>query len=229
MEILGVRVDNLTNEEAIERVESFLEDDIQRYIVTPNPEFLVQAQKDGEFKEILNQADLAVPDGIGLVFASWYLGQPLKDRITGVDLMNKICQKAVQKKWQILLTGGGEEVAKKTAEALRKNYQGLLIEEVDMLDFSRYLAKRPVVLFVALGASKQEKWIAQNLRKNSSINLAVGVGGAFDFISGRIKRAPKFLQVIGMEWAWRLGVQPWRAGRIFNAVVKFPWLVVRGK
>lgn len=229
MEILGIKIDNLKEKEVFEKLESFLEDDIQRYIVTPNPEFLVRAQNDEKFKEILNQADLALPDGIGLIFASWYLGSPLRKQLTGVDLMKKICQKAAQKQWQILLTGGGEGVAQNTAEALRKNYQGLLIKEIDILEFDKYSVERPSILFVALGAPKQEKWIAQNLRKNPSINLAIGIGGAFDFISGRIKRAPKFLRIAGLEWAWRLGIQPQRAGRIFNAVVRFPYLVVKKK
>ena len=229
MEILGVRTDNLTKRKVLEKIESFLEDDIQRYIVTPNSEFLVRAQEDEKFRKILNESDLAVPDGIGLVFASWYLGDPLKKRFTGVDLMEQICREAVQKKWQILLVGGEEGIAQKTAEVLRENYSGLLIEEINDLEFDKYSTEQPSVLFVALGAPKQEKWIARNFKKNPSINLAIGVGGAFDFISGNVKRAPKFLRYIGMEWAWRLSIQPWRAKRIFNAVVVFPWLVVRGK
>lgn len=229
MEILGVRMDNLTKREILEKVESFLEDSVQRYIVTPNSEFLVRAQEDEEFMEILNKADLATSDSIGLIFASWFLGKPLKGRFAGVDLMEQICREAVQKKWQILLVGGEEGVAQKTAEVLRENYLGLLIEEINDLEFAQYSTERPSVLFVALGAPKQEKWIACNLKKNPSINLAMGVGGAFDFISGRVSRAPKFLRYVGMEWAWRLSVQPWRARRIFNAVIKFPWLVIRGK
>lgn len=217
-EILGVKVDNLTMGEVLQKVEGFLEDSQQHYLVTPNPEFLVEAQKDKEFKEILNQADLAVPDGIGLVLAARFLGQPFKQRITGTDLMEKICQKAAQKKWPIFLLGGQKGVAKKAAENLRKKYPRLDIGTVPS-----------GILFVALGAPKQEKWIVQNLVKMPSVKLAMGVGGAFDFISGRVQRAPKFLRLIGLEWLWRLFCQPRRAKRIFRAVIIFPCLVLKDR
>ena len=97
VEILGVKIDNLAMDKALQKIEGFLTDGRQHYIVTPNPEFLVLAQKDEKFRQILNQADLVVPDGVGLIFASWFLGRPLKQRIAGTDLMEKICQKAAQK------------------------------------------------------------------------------------------------------------------------------------
>jgi N-acetylglucosaminyldiphosphoundecaprenol N-acetyl-beta-D-mannosaminyltransferase len=131
VEILGIKIDNLTIKETLQRVEGFLKDGQQHYIVTPNPEFLVKAQKDEEFRQILNQADLAVPDGTGLIFASRLLGRPLKGRVVGVDLMEKICQRAAQKKWLVFLLGGQEGTAEKAAENLRKRYQGLEIEVVE--------------------------------------------------------------------------------------------------
>ena len=218
-EILGVKIDNLIIEEALQKVEGFLEDSQQHYIVTPNPEFLVKAQKDEEFRKILNQADLAVADGIGLIFASWFLGQPLKQKITGTDLMEKICQKAAQKKWPVFLLGDREDdLVKETADQLKKRYPEL--------DIKTNL-KETSILFVAFGAPKQEKWIAQNLKKMSSVKLAMGVGGAFNFMAGRIRRAPKFFQRLGLEWLWRLFCQPWRIKRIFRAVVIFPWLIIK--
>ena len=218
-EILGVKIDNLIIEEALRKVEGFLEDGQQHYIVTPNPEFLVKAQKDEEFRKILNQADLAVADGIGLIFASWFLGQPLKQKITGTDLMEKICQKAAQKKWPVFLLGDREDgLVKETADQLKKKYPGLDIK-TDLKEAS--------ILFIAFGAPWQEKWIAQNLKKMSSVKLAMGVGGAFNFMAGRIRRAPKFFQRLGLEWLWRLFCQPWRIKRIFRAVVIFPWLIIK--
>ena len=218
-EILGVKIDNLIIEEALRKVEGFLEDGQQHYIVTPNPEFLVKAQKDEEFRKILNQADLTVADGIGLIFASWFLGQPLKQKITGTDLMEKICQKAAQKKWSVFLLGDREDsLVKETADQLKKKYPGLDIK-TDLKEAS--------ILFIAFGAPWQEKWIAQNLKKMSSVKLAMGVGGAFNFMAGRIRRAPKFFQRLGLEWLWRLFCQPWRIKRIFRAVVIFPWLIIK--
>ena len=228
MKILGVRIDNLTIEEALQRIEGFLEDGQQHYIVTPNPEFLIKAQQDREFRRILNQADLAVADGIGLIFASWFLGQSLKGRITGVDLMKGICQRAVQKNWLIYLFGSVEGIAERTIDNLKEKYPGLQVK-VWQSDSQQEISHQPVILFVALGAPKQEKWIVQNLEKMPLVKLAVGVGGTFDFISGQVRRAPKFLRRLGLEWLWRLFYQPWRIRRIFNAVVKFPWLVFKSR
>ncbi|NQV00865.1 MAG: WecB/TagA/CpsF family glycosyltransferase [Parcubacteria group bacterium] len=231
MKILGVKIDNLTMNEVLWKIKGFLEDGKQHYIVTPNPEFLVKAQEDKEFKKILNKADLAVPDGIGLVFASWFLGEPIKERITGVDLMEEICKKAAQEKWQVFLLGAEEGVAKKAAENLRRKYEGLQVVDIrTVLEMTSFCIRTSFqglsLLFVALGMPKQEKWIVHNLKKMPSVKLAIGIGGAFDFIAGRIKRAPKFIRSIGMEWLWRLILQPWRIRRIFKAVIKFPLSVL---
>jgi len=228
MQILGVKIDNLTVDQALQKVEGFLEDGQQHYIVTLNPEFLVLAQKDRGFQRILNQADLAVADGVGLKIAAWFLGQSLKERLAGVDLMEKICATAAQKNWSIFLYGGENGVAKKVAENLRKRYPELHIAICPRTVLGGAAKDSPwSILFVALGAPKQEKWIVQNLPKMPEIKLAMGVGGAFDFISGRLPRAPKILRQIGCEWLWRLTIQPWRLKRIFRAVVIFPWLVVK--
>jgi len=228
-EILGVKIDNLAMEEALRKVEGFLKDGQQHYIVTPNPEFLVLAQKDKKFKEILNLADLAIPDGMGLVLAARFLGQPLKQRVSGTDLMEKICQKAAQKKWPVFLLGGEEGIAEKVAENLRKKYLGSKIGTVPEIQSlqTRSVSERQSLLFVAFGAPKQEKWINENLKKMPSVKLVMGVGGAFDFMAGQVPRAPKFLRAIGLEWFWRFICQPWRIKRIFKAVIVFPYLVIR--
>ncbi len=224
MNILGVKIDNLDIEEVLKRVNGFLESQKQHYIVTPNPEFLIKAQEDQKFKEILNQADISIPDGVGLIFASWFLNQPIKKRIQGIDLMEKICEQSAQKNWPVFLMGGQQGVAEKAIKNLKERYPGLRIK-------SGYeqVWGQPEILFVALGAPKQEKWINDNLSGLPSVKLAVGVGGAFDFISGRVKRAPKLMRQGGLEWLWRFGRQPWRAKRIYNAVIKFPWLVMKSK
>ena len=224
--ILGVGIDNLNANEALQRVEDLLLDSQQRYVVTPNPEFLVRAQKDEEYRGLLNKADMAVADGIGLIFASRFLKRPLKQRISGVDLMEGICQVAAQENWQVFLYGAQPEpdVALEAADVLKNRYQGLKIGLLGKGD-----RKTPTILFIALGSPKQEKWIAHYLPKLPQVDLAVGVGGSFDFISGRIKRAPAIMQKAGLEWLWRLFNQPWRIKRIVRAVVVFPWLVLREK
>ena len=232
MKLLGVKINNLTLVDALQKVEDLLLDSQQRYVVTPNPEFLVKAQKDEKFRDILNSADMSVPDGIGLIYASRFLGSPLKQRITGVDLMEKICQVAAQKGWQVFLYGAEPEpdVALETAAVLKNKYKQLNIEVLKSQGHTFSIAAKqilPTILFVALGSPKQEKWIAHYLKKMPQVDLAIGIGGSFDFISGRIKRAPVFVQNIGLEWFWRLFNQPWRISRIFNAVLVFPLMVLK--
>lgn len=236
--ILGVQIDNLTKSEVLKKVEEFLTNGRQHYIVTPNPEIVMAARKDKEFLEILNQADLAVPDGFGLILASRYLKRPLPERITGVDLMLNICKIAEQKNCSIYLVAAEKGLAKpqETAEALNKRFPKLKIigaplskeESADRL-IIEINSTRPDILFAALGAGKQEKFIASNLDKIPSVKIATGVGGAFDFIAGKVKRAPRLMQKIGLEWLWRLFMQPWRWKRILTATIKFGWVVIKSQ
>ncbi len=225
--ILGVKIDNLDENEILEKIEGFLNSSKQSYLTTPNPEFLVQAQEDKEFNKILNQADISIPDGIGLILASLFLGQPIKKRIAGVDLMELICQKAANQGYSVFLLGGKKGIAEKASFKLKEKYPGL---EIDFCQNESVLPKKePVICFVALGAPKQERWIKNNLNKMPSVKLAMGVGGAFDFISDNIKRAPRGIRKIGLEWLWRLALEPWRGKRIFRAVIVFPYLILKSK
>jgi len=242
--ILGVQIDNLKKSEVLKAVEKFLTDSQQHYIVTPNPEMVVAAQKDKEFLKILNKADLAIPDGVGLIFASRYLKQPLPERITGIDLMSDICHLAEQKNCSVYLLAAAEGLAKpkETAAILSKYYPKLkvsggtikinncrsLVANCRLID--NINNTKPNILFIAFGAGYQEKFIAENLKKMPSVKIAMGVGGAFDFIAGKVKRAPAWLQKIGLEWLWRLFMQPWRWKRILTATIKFSWKVLtKGK
>lgn len=228
--ILGVRIDNVTMEEAISRVEEMIRDGKKHYVVTPNPEFLVDAQKDQEFKRILNEADLSLPDGIGLVFASSVLGLPLSGRLSGTDFMEKLCEEAAKRGWGVFLLGAGEGVADQAAQVLAEKYPRLKVlgssagNTRDILDEGRGVD----LLFVAFGHKKQEKWIVRNL-PHLNVAVAMGVGGAFDFISQKVRRAPRWIRRAGGEWFWRLLLEPWRARRIFKAVVVFPWLVLKDR
>lgn len=239
--ILGVQIDNFTKTDVLEKVEHFLLDGRQHYIVTPNPEMVVAARKDKEFLEILNKADLAVPDGFGIILASHFLRRPFLERIRGVDLMLDICRLAEQKSCSVYLLGGEEGIARAAAEELQKRFLHLKIAGAEsggkmeisdlrfkILDLIKKIDNaKPDILFVALGAGKQEKFIADNLDKMPSIKIAMGVGGAFDFISGKIKRAPGWMRKIGLEWLWRFFLEPWRWKRILNATMKFSWEIIK--
>lgn len=237
VDILGVGIDNLSLQEVLEKITHFLQSKNQHFIVTPNPEFLVVAGKDKQFKEVLNYADIAVSDGVGLLYAAKFNKKKLV-RVTGVDLAWAISELASEKSWPVYFLGAVEEVAEATAKVLTDQFPELnvvgaqsggeittgatnynIINEINIA--------KPKILFVAFGQIKQEKWIFNNLDKLPSVKVAIGVGGAFDYISGVTPRAPKFLQRLGLEWLFRLTKEPKRYKRIINAVIVFPFLIIK--
>ncbi len=209
--------------EALGKIRDFLNDGRQHYIVTPNPDFLVLAQKDEEFREILNKADLSVPDGIGLIFASRFLNNPLKERVAGVDLVERLKISPVGGE-KVFLLGGKNGAARTIAENWDKviDFTEKLDEAVNAINHCQ-----PDILLVALGASKQEKWIAENLHRIPTVKVAIGVGSAFTLISGRIRRSPKLFQALGIEWLWRLFREPWRWKKVWRSVIVFPVMVLK--
>jgi len=247
MNILGVRVDNFNTQEILKKLSYFLDSNLSHKIFTPNPEMLVDAQKDHYFKEVLNSGDLNVCDGFGLSLVSG------AKRLPGVDLMMSICQIAESKNKSIYLLGSGsQEVIEGSKNFLEKKFPQLKIvgghpgleiskikaDEKNIIVYdkeknddliSEIIMSAPDVLLVAFGHVKQEKWITENLRDLPSVKIAIGLGGSFDFISGKIKRAPKFLRLIGLEWLYRLIRQPSRIKRIWKATVVFLFLVLKNK
>lgn len=210
--ILGVRVDRVSLGEAVKLVNGWVKQDKKRYIVTVNPEFVMLAQKDEEFKKIINNADLAIPDGAGLRLADRRL-----KRLTGVELMLSL----IKKGYKTLLVGARPGIAQKAVLTLRSNLVGLPtrldlvgMSEPDVVKINQI---KPDLLFVALGMGKQEKWIARNLAK-LNVKVVMGVGGALDQIVKPWLRAPLRVQALGLEWLWRLVMQPWRIKRQWQLV-----------
>lgn len=210
-----------------------LADGAQHHVLTPNPEMLVAAQRNTDFRVVLQHSSLNVPDGFGLILASRFLGTPLPERVSGVDLLMKLCEDIDV---PIFLLGAGAGVAERAASALCAKNPSLRIvgiyagspssfDEEEIL--ARINASGAQMLFVAYGAPLQDLWIVRNLKRIPTVNVAMGVGGAFDFLAGLRSRAPRFLQRIGLEWLWRLAQEPKRIGRIFTAVIVFPLLVLR--
>ncbi|HBB02991.1 MAG: teichoic acid biosynthesis protein, N-acetylglucosaminyldiphosphoundecaprenol [Candidatus Peregrinibacteria bacterium GW2011_GWF2_38_29] len=253
--ILGVPFDKKTKQEILDILLNWLKEDKKRHIATPNPEFILEAQINSHFKEILNKTDLNIPDGIGILWASSYAQNPkllrgigllisilfhqksckkiLKERVSGADLMLDICEKVTNTPHKIFLLGAREEIAQKASENLLKHFPALKIvgayegnpDEKNLLE--KINDSKADILFVAYGAPKQEIWIHENLPKLTHIKLAMGVGGTFDFIAKSKKRAPKFMRNIGLEWLFRLVQEPKRIKRIWNAVIKFPYTVMK--
>lgn len=242
--MLGVRVDQLPKVDVLILARQFILSDVQKRIFTPNPEMLVKAHYDRTFRQVLNKGDINVCDGIGLRIASQFQ----LPRISGVDLMFDLCALAENEGKRVFLLGSNNEsIVAETAEVLRQRFPALILAgvhrgpevteregtlQVDQASNTLVLdylnRTKPDVLFVAFGMGKQEKWLEQYLAKVPSVKLAVGVGGAFDFISGRVRRAPLLLRKLGLEWLYRLARQPWRLGRIFNATVTFTYLFIKG-
>ena len=233
MEILGVEVDPVTYEAALARIESFVQEGSTHQVVTVNPEFVMRAQSDEAFRRVLNGADLAVADGIGLVWAARLLGHHLPERVAGSDLVPGIAQCAAERGWRLYFLGAAPGVAERAANVLRERYPGLPVAgtyagsaapEMEEAIVQRIRPTRPHVLFVAYGAPTQDTWIARNLT-HLGVPVAMGVGGAFDFIAGLAQRAPPWVQRLGLEWLHRLIHQPWRWRRMLD-LPRFAWAVL---
>lgn len=229
--VLGVEVTDATHKEVLEYIiHSLEENELPYYIVTPNPEILVYANRHNHFREILNNAKIALIDGVGVLWAGRMLGKPLQERLTGVDLIEMLCKGSVRKPITMGFLGGRQNIALKTAECLREKYPGVRIvfageewgenlangnEEKSTHETIRhtpYAISKIDILFVAYGFPKQEEWMAEHIG-TLPVRVMVGVGGAFDYLSGTVHRAPAVVRSVGLEWLFRLIRQPWRARR----------------
>ena len=230
--VLGVAVDKLTLNEALQRVEAFLKEDRLHLIVTANPEIIMLARQDEQFAKILEQADLVTADGIGLVIGARILGEDLPERVTGIDLSSGIFRLAREKGWSFYLLGAAPGVAEAAAAQLVDKYPGLKITGwnhgyfQDSEPILREIeARRPDILLVALGMGRQEKWVWEHGHR-LPVKLAIGVGGSLDVYAGRVQRAPELFQRLGLEWLYRLVRQPSRLGRMLVLPV-FLWKVLK--
>lgn len=227
-DILGVKIDDLILEEAVGAGAALLEEDGFHYVVTPNPEFILSAKKDPEFRSVLNRADLALPDGIGVVYAAKILGRPLRGRAPGVDFAQRLMDRMAAAGKSLYLLGAKPGVAEQAAENLRRAHPGLRIcgthdgyftEDGPVVEDIRSAGAD--VVFVCLGAPKQELWMAKN-GPATGARLAVGLGGCLDVFAGNVQRAPKAWQRAGLEWLYRLIKEPSRIGRM----AKLPLILV---
>lgn len=216
--ILGVKIDKVRFVEAVEKAKQLIKSGNKSYIVTPNPEIIVAAQKDNEFKNILNKSSLSIADGMGLVWLSKLFRNGIPERVTGIDLLEALMEEAEKNNFSVFLLGGNQGVAEKAAQSLKSRYPDLKIvgtfagsggKEGDREVLRKIGQSQIDILAVGYGPVKQEKWIDRNLQK-LNVKLAIGVGGSLDFISGYKKRAPVWIQKAGFEWLFRLILEPWR-------------------
>ncbi|MCI0329540.1 MAG: WecB/TagA/CpsF family glycosyltransferase [candidate division Zixibacteria bacterium] len=240
--LLGVQIDPLPLEKFMRKLEERLRSGRGAYVVTPNVDHLLRLKKDGHFREIYRQASFVVPDGMPLVWASRWLGKPLPERITGADLFPRLCELAARRGHSIFLLGSTTDVCRRAAARLRREHRKLKIAghysppfgfekcRDEMEKIVRVLKRtKPDIVFVGLGAPKQEKLI-YHLRSKVPARLFLGVGAAFDFYSGEKKRAPLWAQKAGLEWAFRLLAEPKRLWKRYLVDdPRFFWWVVKEK
>ena len=231
--ILGVPVDSVTIAEAEAILRALAQSGIGHHVMTPNPEMIVAAQKKPDFLQVLRKSSLNVPDGAGLLFAARFLGTPLRERVTGTDLVERIAGSSEMQ--PVFFLGAGEGIAERAAAAIASRHPSLVVagtfsgsprpEDEDEI-VAKIHSSNARTLLVAYGAPSQDLWIDRVLTRLPSVRVAMGVGGAFDFLAGVRTRAPLWMRSIGIEWLWRLLQEPSRIGRIFTAVIVFPFLVL---
>ncbi|QQG50079.1 MAG: WecB/TagA/CpsF family glycosyltransferase [Candidatus Berkelbacteria bacterium] len=234
VQILGVRVDNMT----WKAVDSFalkaLSGNEPNQIVTVNGEHILAASNNGRHRDVINNADVVVPDATNVVLVSRLKGRGLHQTIPGVDLVLWLAKTAAETNHTVFLLGGGTDIAKVAASKLQSIFPGLKISGTSSADPDELEVIKEIrdassdIVFVAYGAPKQEYWIAEH-KAATGAKILVGVGGTFDMLSGVLPRAPKLMRSLHLEWLWRLIIQPSRIGRIWNAVIVFPFKALTTK
>jgi N-acetylglucosaminyldiphosphoundecaprenol N-acetyl-beta-D-mannosaminyltransferase len=219
VDVLGVRIDDVTYPEAVALVLRAIETRQPLVVTTPNPEIVMRARGDPEFRAVLNRAGLNIPDGIGLVLAARLAGDRIREHVQGTDLVLMLAAESARVGYRWFFLGGEGDVAERSARALSRQVPGLQVagawpgsplpEDDAATQAAIRAAGRVDVLLVAYGAPKQERWLDRNLAA-VHIPVGIGVGGVFNYLSGDTPRAPLWVRQVHFEWLHRLISQPWR-------------------
>jgi N-acetylglucosaminyldiphosphoundecaprenol N-acetyl-beta-D-mannosaminyltransferase len=232
--LLGVPIDPLTESQAVDWVDRALREGRPRLITSVNPERIMHARRDPSFAAILRRADLALPDGYGVLWASRRLGHAMPERVTGVDFVTALAARGAREGWRFFFLGGAPGVAQAAGRVLGERYPGFILAGTyagspdpfsDAVTSEMVRASRAQLLFLAYGAAAEEAWLSRNLTRSGAV-VGMGVGGSFDFISGRARRAPRWMRDHGLEWLHRLTQEPWRWRRML-ALPQFMLRVIR--
>ncbi len=230
VKILDIPFDVVTKEMATKKVIGFLDENKPHMVCTPNPEIVMIAQEDSLLKEILEKADLVIPDGIGVVWASKYFGKKMTERVAGYELLLSLFEYSPKKEMKFYFLGGGKNIAVTAAKKLKEQYAQLNIvgahdgyfdKNEEQLIIEQINQSGCDIVLVGLGCPKQEKWMYENAAKLKA-KVLIGVGGSFDGMAGVVPRAPKIFIKFGLEWFYRLLKQPKR----FVRMLKLPIFVI---
>lgn len=222
IDVLHVQIDAVTMDDAIVVLEQFINTPTPHLIATANAEMVMMAQQDHELADILNNADLVVPDGAGVVWAARFQGSVVPERVAGFDLVQRLLREASCRGYRVFMFGGAPGIVEKAETAARQRFANLQIvgtchgfftKATETAIVEKIRQAQPDILLVALGVPKQEKWLARNMQR-LGVPVAIGVGGTFDVMAGTVKRAPVWMQRANLEWLYRLISQPQRAIRM---------------
>lgn len=228
--ILGVPVDHVTMQEAVEKVKTFLNEDRVHAIYTPNAEIMMDAQKDPDLMKILNEADMLIADGAGVVLSSKILRRPLPQKVSGIDLTKNTFSTTYDRKIKFYFFGSKPGVAETASENIMKNHpnvevvgcsNGYFSQEEEPELIKKINLSGADILLVALGGNKQEKWIHSH-KSVLKVKVCIGVGGSLDVFAGTATLAPEFFRKNGLEWLYRLYKEPWR----YRRMLKLPKFVL---
>jgi N-acetylglucosaminyldiphosphoundecaprenol N-acetyl-beta-D-mannosaminyltransferase len=241
VEILGIKVNCLGMAETIAAVEKFITESTPHIVITPNVDHLIKTREDKEFKHIYERADLAVPDGVPLLWAARFLGTPLVERVNGTDLFEALCERAAARGYRIFFLGAAPGIAAEAARKLTERHPDLKVVGTYSPPFDFFnsftenqkietmiRAAQPDILFVGLGAPKQEKWIYRHMHK-IQVPVSIGIGASFEYVAGVTARAPLWMQRFGLEWLHRVLENPRRYLKRYVADLAFFPLVATQK
>ncbi|MBR5490233.1 MAG: WecB/TagA/CpsF family glycosyltransferase [Oscillospiraceae bacterium] len=234
IDILGVPFDNVTKTEAVEYAYKIQSEHKAYYVVTPNPEIVMRAREDEEMLSAVKDAELVIPDGIGVIYGAKFLGTPMKERVPGIDFTTALMEKMNEEGRSVFLFGSKPGVADKAAENLSARYprirfvgtnDGYFTDDEPIIE--KINSAKPDLMLVCLGAPKQEKWMQKNAHR-LDVGLMIGAGGSLDVFAGIVERAPEKWQKLGLEWLYRLKKEPKRIIRMMN-LPKFMIVVIFSK
>jgi N-acetylglucosaminyldiphosphoundecaprenol N-acetyl-beta-D-mannosaminyltransferase len=234
VQILDVPISRVNNQEAMAILASFVASGDPHLVVTADASAVVIAAGDSEYRAIVNRADLVTPDSVGILWAARRLGRPLPERVSGVDLAERLCELAGRHGWGVFFYGAAPGVAETAAAQLRERFPGMRIagaahgflNEREQAALEEQIRQaKPEILLVAMGIPRQEKWLARRMEA-LRVPLSMGVGGSFDVFAGNVARAPTWMQRHGLEWLFRLSKNPKKISKVAT-LPRFVLMVLR--